>query len=67
LHEIDVATAKFAAGDYAVDTNGFVSIETSADKTVATFKVSGTYTGAARHFVYGDRGVHDFDVWGLLR
>jgi hypothetical protein len=23
--------------------------------------------GAARHYVYGDRGVHDFDVWGFFR
>jgi len=22
--------------------------------------------GAARHFVYGDRGVHDFDMWGFF-
>jgi len=22
--------------------------------------------GAARHYVYGDRGVHDFDVWGFF-
>ncbi len=44
--EIDFAKVKYAEGDYAVDNSGKVSIETSADKTVATFKVSGTYTSA---------------------
>ncbi len=36
-------------GDHAVDTNGNVAIETAAGKTVATFKVSGTYASANFH------------------
>ena len=44
--EIVFAKKKYAAGDYAVDNAGKVSIETSAGATVATFKVSGTYTSA---------------------
>ena len=23
--------------------------------------------GAARHYIYGDRGVQDFDLWGFFR
>ena len=44
--KIDFAHVAFAAGDHAVDNAGMVSIETSAGKTVATFKVSGTYTSS---------------------
>ncbi len=39
----------FAAGDHAVDNSGKVSIKTSAGVTVATFKVSGTYTSSDFH------------------
>ncbi len=39
----------FAAGDHAVDNAGKVSIKTSAGVTVATFKVSGTYTSSDFH------------------
>ena len=42
--EIDFAKVKYAAGDHAVDNSGKVAIETSADKTAATFNVIGTYT-----------------------
>ena len=44
--KIDFAKVKYAAGDHAVDNSGKVAIETSAGSTVATFKVSGTYTSA---------------------
>ncbi len=44
--KIDFAQVAFVAGDHAVDNSGKVSIETAAGKTVATFKVSGTYTSA---------------------
>ena len=44
--KIDFAQVAFVAGDHAVDTNGNVAIKTSAGATVATFKVSGTYTSA---------------------
>jgi len=43
---IDFSRVAYAAGDYAVDNSGNVSIETSAGSTVATFNVSGTYTSA---------------------
>jgi len=44
---IDFAKVKYAAGDTAVDNSGNVSIETSADSTVATFNVIGAYTSAS--------------------
>jgi autotransporter-associated beta strand protein len=44
--EIDFAKVNYAAGDSADDNAGTVSIETSAGATVATFKVSGTYTSS---------------------
>ena len=47
--KIDFAQVAFAAGDHAVDNSGKVSIKTSAAVTVATFKVSGTYTSANFH------------------
>jgi autotransporter-associated beta strand protein len=43
--EIDFSTIAYATGDYAVDTSGQVSIENnSANSTVSTFNVSGSYT-----------------------
>ena len=47
--KIDFARVAFAAGDHAVDNSGKVSIKTSAGVTVATFKVSGTYTSSDFH------------------
>ena len=47
--KIDFAQVAFVAGDHAVDNSGKVSIKTSAGVTVATFKVSGTYTSANFH------------------
>ena len=46
---IDFSKVAFTARDHAVDSSGAVSIETAAGKTVATFKVSGTYTSANFH------------------
>ena len=47
--KIDFSKVAFTARDHAVDNSGTVSIETAAGVTVATFKVSGTYTSANFH------------------
>ena len=41
---IDFSAVAFAAGDHAVDSNGTVTIETSANARVASFNVSGSGT-----------------------
>jgi autotransporter-associated beta strand protein len=41
--EIDFSTIAYATGDKAVDAAGKVTIETSTDSPITTFKVSGTY------------------------
>jgi hypothetical protein len=46
---IDFAQVSFVPGDHAVDKAGTVSLKSSAGVTVATFKVSGTYTSANFH------------------